>query len=245
MVGFRKLTYKYKIPRNYKRSTKMRAIFLGPPGVGKGTYSSRISMRLQVPHISTGDLFREEVKKESLLGKNVFTYMKNGDLVPDEITVKVLKDRINEPDCKNGFILDGFPRTIKQAEDLDNITKIDAVINLDMPDRFLIRKLVARRICKSCGDIYNVTGINEIYNGIHFIIPPMLPKHDMKCDKDGGDLIQRDDDQEDVINERLAVYKKQTRPLIEYYKEKGLIRDVFVTSGLDIMIPKILDVLNK
>lgn len=223
----------------------MKAIFLGPPGVGKGTYSTRISARLNIPHISTGDLFREEVKKGSELGKTVSKYMQKGELVPDEITIKVLKDRISKPDCKNGFILDGFPRTINQAEELGKITTITVVINLDMPDKILVEKLSARRICKSCGETYNVADINETYKGIKFEMPPMLPKNDMKCDKDGGELIQRDDDKEEVIKGRLKVYKKQTQPLIEYYKKKGLIKDVFVTSGWDIMIPKIFDLLKE
>jgi len=224
---------------------KMKAIFLGPPGVGKGTYSSRISERLKIPHVSTGDLFRDEVKKNSSLGKIVSDYMQRGELVPDNVTVRVLEERLAKPDCNEGFILDGFPRTIGQAVELDKIAKIDVVVNLNQPDRIIIAKLTGRRICRNCGEIYNIADVNEIYDGVRFVMPPILPKNDMKCDKDCGELIQRDDDRKDVIMRRLEVYKKQSRPLIDYYAKRGLLRDVFITSSWDLMIPKIIEAIMK
>lgn len=134
----------------------MKIMFLGPPGSGKGTYSSRIGYLLSIPHISTGDIFRDAVKQRSALGNKVSEYMKKGELVPDKITIEVLRNRLAQPDCKKGFILDGYPRTIPQAEALDKIVKLDIVFNLRVPEDILVRKLSARRVCKNCGEIYNV-----------------------------------------------------------------------------------------
>lgn len=223
----------------------MKIIFLGPPGSGKGTYSIRIASQLEIPHISTGDIFRDAVKQGSELGKKVSVYLQKGELVPDEITVEVLKERLGEPDCDKGFILDGYPRTINQAEVLDKIRKIDIVINLLIPDKILIKKMVARRVCEKCGEIYNVADIRETVNGVEFDMPSMLPKNDEKCDRCGGKIIQRKDDTEEVIRERLEVYKNQTEPLIRYYKHKGLIKDVLVNAGPEIMVPKIMEILKE
>lgn len=218
----------------------MRIIFLGPPGSGKGTYSSRIAPQLKIPHISTGDLFRNEIERGTGLGKKIKNIIDAGNLVPDDIVMQVLKERMSKPDCKNGFILDGFPRTLNQAKALDKIAKIDIVINLVLPDNILIKKISARRQCRKCGEIYNLADIRE--GDIH--MPPILPKKQGICDKCGGELYQRDDDREKVVRERLGVYKKQTAPLIDYYKKKGLLRDIRVVGGPEIMVPKIMAILK-
>lgn len=218
----------------------MKIIMLGPPGSGKGTYSSRISSILKIPQISTGDLIRAEIKSQTDIGKKIQGIVNSGKLAPDEIAVGLLKKRMLENDCKNGFILDGCPRTLEQAEDLNNITKIDVVLNLVLPEDILIRKITARRVCEKCGDNYNIADINE--QGIS--MPPMLPKKTGVCDKCGGKLIQRKDDIVKVIKERLDIYRKQTAPLIDYYKKKNLLKDVKITSAPEIMVPKIMEVLN-
>ncbi len=223
----------------------MKIMFLGPPGSGKGTYSSRLSKILGIPHISTGDIFREEVKKESPLGKKVADYMKRGELVPDETTIEVLKNRISQPDCKKGFILDGYPRTIPQAEALDKVVKLDIVFNLRIDEGVLITKLSARRICKNCGEIYNVAEIKDVINGVKYDMPAMMPKVPGVCDKCGGQLIQRKDDTAEVIAERLKVYEAQTAPLEKYYKRHKILEDIFVSAGPDVMLPIMLDKLKQ
>ena len=209
---------------------------MGPPGVGKGTYASRIGPKMGIPHISTGDLFRENIKKETDLGKKASEYMDRGELVPDELTIRMLQERISKPDCERGFILDGFPRTIPQAEALDRITKIDRVVNITLREDIIVKKIAARRICRKCGDIYNLADIRfESYR-----MPPLLPKKEGICDKCGGELYQRDDDREEVVRERLKTYEKNTAPLIEYYRKKGIMVDVEVIGGPDIMVPIIM-----
>lgn len=223
----------------------MKIMFLGPPGAGKGTYSSRIGRLLDIPHISTGDIFRDAVKQESVLGKRVSEYMKRGELVPDEITIEVLKNRLAQPDCRKGFILDGYPRTIPQAEALDKIVKLDVVFNLRIHEDVLVRKLSARRICKSCGEIYNVAEIKETIDGVKYDMPSMLPKVSGVCDKCGGELVQRKDDTVEVIEERLKVYRAQTEPLIEYYRRRGLLEDIFVNAGPEVMVPIMMAKLKR
>jgi len=223
----------------------MRIIFLGPPGSGKGTYSSRIAHILGVPHISTGDIFREEVKNGTVLGREVAGYMSRGDLVPDEITIRVLKERLSRPDAEKGFILDGFPRTIRQAEELEKITKIDVVILLNMPENILIEKLTARRVCSNCGANYNIASIHRVVDGVMYRLPPLLPKRPGVCDECGGKLVQRKDDTLQVIQERLEVYKKQTESLIEFYEKRGLIENVHINAGLVETVPKIMEQLEK
>jgi adenylate kinase len=219
----------------------LKFVFLGPPGVGKGTYASRAGPILGIPHISTGDMFREEVRKGTQLGDKAKSIMKVGDLVPDGIVIDMLKKRLEEGDAKKGFILDGFPRTIPQAESLDKITRIDAVVNISVPEDILIEKISARRVCRECGDIYNVAHIQR--KGID--MPPMPPKVEGKCDKCGGELYQRPDDKVQVIKERLRAYYEQTSPLIDYYKEKGNIVDFRPVAGPDEMVPKIVELLRK
>jgi adenylate kinase len=184
----------------------MNLIILGAPGSGKGTQTTRLKAKLNIPAISTGDIFRNEIKEETELGKRIKKYLDSGQLVPDEIVIDVIKERIKQPDCKNGFILDGFPRTLEQAKALDKIVKIDACINLSVPKEIIVKRLSARRTCKNCGEIYNLLVLK--------------PKVDGVCDKCGGPLFQRDDDRESVIEERFRVYERQTEPLLKYYESR-------------------------
>ncbi len=206
----------------------MNLIFLGPPGVGKGTVAKLLLKDLAIPQISTGDLLREAVKENSPLGKEAKSYMDSGKLVPDNLVIDLIKKRISNEDCKKGFILDGFPRTIPQAESLEiNNIKIDKVLNFIASKKTIIERLSGRRICKNCNAIYHIKNIP--------------PKKEGVCDKCGGKLIQRDDDKPEAIERRLEVYKKQTEPLIEYYKKKGILVDIDTERPL----PNILnDVLN-
>jgi len=212
----------------------MRIVMLGPPGAGKGTYASRLTKRLGIPHISTGDMVREEIKKQTDLGKKIKEYSDRGALVPDEIIIKLLAERIRKPDCSGGFILDGFPRTIRQAEALENIAKIDLVINLNVPDEIIITRLSNRLICRECGAIYNLLTLK--------------PKKDRICDKCGGTLYQREDDKPEVIKERLNIYRRQTEPLIEYYTKKGLLRNISCNDLMtppEVMVEKIIEIIEE
>lgn len=219
----------------------MKKIFLGPPGSGKGTYSKRLSPIRGIPHISTGDIFRQNIKDETELGKQVKEILDKGGLVPDELTVNMIKDRLNQEDASKGFILDGFPRTIPQAKALQDIQDIDVVLNLIIPEDILLEKALARRVCKNCGDLYNVADINR--NGVE--MPPMSPEQEGKCDKCEGELIQRADDNEKTILDRLDTYKKQTQPLIDFYTDLGILKNIKITSAPDVMVPKIIDLLEE
>jgi len=212
----------------------MKLIMLGPPGSGKGTYATRMSPKIGIPAISTGDMFRENIKNNTETGKIAKAYMDKGELAPDELTIKMLKERIAHPDAKKGFILDGFPRTIPQADALGKITKIDAVINLVVPDKVVIARLSSRRQCRKCGKIYNVLFLKSKAEGI--------------CDVCGGELYQRDDDKPATIKERLVVYQKNTQPLIDYYRKQGKIIDIPCNSvdvPPEIMVDKIMKELSK
>lgn len=219
----------------------MKLIFLGPPGVGKGTYASRIGPQLGIAHISTGDLLRSQIKEGTDLGIKAKEFMDAGNLVPDDLVINMLKERITHDDCDKGFILDGFPRTIPQAEELEKITNIEAVVNIKLADDVLVKKIAARRVCKNCGDIYNIIHIKEG----ELDMPPLLPIEEGKCDKCKGELFQRDDDNENVVRDRLKIYKEMTSPLIEFYEKKGLIIDIHVVGGPDIMVPNIISALNE
>lgn len=219
----------------------MKLIFLGPPGVGKGTYASRIGPELGIPQISTGDLVRKEIREATSIGLAMKERMNSGHLVPDDKITELLKKRLQEDDTKNGFILDGFPRTIKQAELLESISRIDMVVNLSLREDILMKKIAARRTCRKCGQTYNIADIQE--EGIS--MPPLLPKKEGICDKCDGSLYQRDDDKEEVVKERLAVYRKETTPLIDFYKNKGLLLEVKVTSGPKLMVPKIIEMIRS
>ncbi|MCQ2397775.1 MAG: adenylate kinase [Sphaerochaetaceae bacterium] len=196
----------------------MKMVFLGPPGAGKGTIAAKAKDYYGIPHISTGDLFRNNIKNETPLGLQVKSILGSGGLVPDSITIEMVRNRISESDCAKGFILDGFPRTIAQADALAEMTDIDAVVNFDISSEEVIERLSGRRMCPSTGRIY------------HIVFNP--PKVAGKDDETGEDLIQRDDDKEDAIKHRLEVYTSQTQPLIDYYTERGLIRNVKTNNRL-------------
>lgn len=190
----------------------MRLIFLGAPGAGKGTLAAMIAEAYRIPQVSTGDLFRAAVKKGSELGKQVQGIMQRGELVPDGVTVALVRERLAADDARAGFILDGFPRTIAQADALGGFQRIDAVINFQVSDDLVIRRLSGRRVCRSCAAIYHVEN--------------MPPKVAGRCDRCGGELYTRDDDKIEAIQNRLRVYKQQTEPLIQYYRDQGLLRDI-------------------
>jgi len=190
----------------------MKLIISGPPGSGKGTRASRIAKALSLAHISTGDLFRKEIADGTELGKLAKGIMDQGKLVPDEVTMGMLKNRLKQEDCKKGFILDGVPRTINQAEMLKEITEIDYVINLDLPNEVIIERMGSRRTCKGCGAIFNVK--------------TMPPKTEGKCDHCSAELIQREDEKPEIISKRLQVYDNQTKPLIEFYNIINLLRNI-------------------
>jgi len=192
----------------------MNLIFLGPPGAGKGTIAKKITEKHGLIQISTGDLFRENIKNQTEIGRQAKAYMDRGELVPDSIVIDMLKARIVQPDCQGGFILDGFPRTIPQAEALEGASnvRIDKVVNFVIADDLVVQRLSGRRICPKCGAIFHVTNIPPKRSGI--------------CDKCGAALIQRDDDKEEAIRNRLVVYKKQTEPLIGFYRKRNLLADI-------------------
>ena len=190
----------------------MRMVFLGPPGAGKGTIAALAKEYYDIPHISTGDLFRSNIKNETELGLQVKSILASGGLVPDSVTIEMVRNRIAEPDCKKGFILDGFPRTIPQADALAEMTDLDAVVDFQISKEEVVKRLSGRRMCPSSGRIY------------HIVFNP--PKNEGKDDETGEDLIQRPDDKEEAIVQRLDVYTEQTEPLIEYYRKKGLLKGV-------------------
>jgi len=190
-------------------------ILLGPPGAGKGTQAARLAGRLGVPHISTGDIFRQAVEEGTPLGSVARGYMEQGELVPDEVVIGLVRERLAENDCRNGFVLDGFPRTVTQADALDSaLTRraIDAVVNLEVGEEELFRRLTARRVCRSCGASYDA------------LFQP--PAEEGVCDICGGEVYQRSDDREETVRKRLEVYRKQTQPLIEYYGGRSVLRAV-------------------
>ncbi len=184
----------------------MKAIIFGPPGSGKGTYASRLRAKLGVDVIAMGDIFREIMKEDSPLGKKVKQYVEKGLLVPDDVVIEVLKQRLAKSSSKKGFILDGFPRTLEQANALDKIVAIDVVIKLTVPDSIIIERLSTRRICKNCGEVYNVRYLKPKVEGV--------------CDKCGGQLYQRPDDTAKVIKDRIQVYEQQTQQILQHYKKK-------------------------
>ncbi len=187
----------------------MNVILLGAPGAGKGTQAVRIAAAMNIPHISTGDIFRKNIKEKTPVGLKAKSYIDRGQLVPDEVVVEIVQQRIDEDDCKNGFLLDGFPRTIAQAEALDRLTNIDSVINLEVDLDKLVDRITGRRVCEKCGESYHVS-----------------TKKDDICEKCGGKLIQRADDTEETVKSRLNVYKNETAPLINFYKNQGVLKNV-------------------
>ena len=213
----------------------MRLILLGPPGSGKGTQAQKLVERFKVPQVSTGDIFRQAVRDQTELGKKAKEYMDRGELVPDQIVVGMVEERLSQPDCKNGFILDGFPRTIAQAEALDELLarrgeKLDAVLEISVPDEEVIKRLSGRRTCRQCGAMYHIE-----FN------PPKEPG---RCDKCKGELYQREDDKEEVIKSRLEVYHSQTAPLIEYYQKKGLLKKIDGVGGIEEIFSRVMSALE-
>lgn len=219
----------------------MKLIFFGRPGSGKGTYASRVCPQLGIVHIATGDMYRAEVANQTKLGKLAEQYMKKGRLVPDDVTIKMFKERVERDDAKKGFILDGFPRTMEQAKMLEKMTKVDLVVNFVIDEDIIIEKALARRICEKCGNIYNIADIRR--GKIH--LPPLLPKKEGICDKCGGNLYQRKDDNYETIKDRQDTYVKQSAPLLEYYRSKKMVKDVAVIGGPEMMVPIIIDVIKK
>jgi adenylate kinase len=208
---------------------------LGAPGAGKGTQAQMICDKYGIPHISTGDLFRANIKNGTELGKKAKDYMDKGQLVPDELTVQLLLDRVANPDCSNGYVLDGFPRTIPQADVLDKeLTKlgdkVDFAINVDVPDENIIRRMSGRRACLKCGATYHIEHIPPKTEGI--------------CDRCGSELVQRDDDKPETVKSRLDVYHEQTQPLIEYYTEKNILKTVDGTRDLNDVFSDIVKILD-
>ncbi|HIS33174.1 MAG TPA: adenylate kinase [Candidatus Limivivens intestinipullorum] len=214
----------------------MKIIMLGAPGAGKGTQAKKIAEKYQIPHISTGDIFRANIKNGTELGKKAKTYMDQGLLVPDELVVDLVVDRVGQDDCKNGYVLDGFPRTIPQAEALDAALeklgeKMDYAINVDVPDENIISRMGGRRACVGCGATYHVA-----YNP---------PKTENICDSCGEKLILRDDDKPETVKKRLDVYHEQTQPLIDYYKKAGILRDVDGTVDMEDVFKAIVGILGE
>ena len=212
----------------------MKIIMVGPPGSGKGTYASRIAPKLGIAHVSSGDIFRNEIANKTKLGNLADSYIKKGELVPDDVTIGIIKKRLDEDDCKNGYILDGFPRTIPQAEALEDVKKTDLVLNFKLDEEIIIEKTLARRLCNKCGKIYNIAHIKRG----NIDLPPLLPKGD-DCDC-GGTLIQRKDDNIETIKDRLNIYKNQSEPLLNYYNKKGILKVIDVIGPPEVMVPIIL-----
>lgn len=214
----------------------LRTVLLGPPGAGKGTQAVRIVEKYNVPHISTGDIFRENIKNGTELGKRAQEYMNKGELVPDDLVIEIATDRLLKDDCKNGFLLDGFPRTVYQAEKLDeflaaNGMKLDVVLDIEVEKEELITRLTGRRVCKSCGASYHIVNIP--------------PKQEGICDTCGGELFQRADDTIETVENRISVYNQQTMPLVDYYKEAGIIATVDGALGLDKVFAKIVEAIGE
>lgn len=214
----------------------MRLVLLGPPGVGKGTQASAIVGKYNIPHISTGDIFRANIKEGTELGKEAKSYMDKGLLVPDELVVSIVKDRLTKEDCSEGFLLDGFPRTLDQADALDKELskmgiKLNKVVNIEAEKEVLIERAIGRRVCKSCGATY------------HIKFNP--PKIDKLCDIDGGELLQRDDDIEETVTTRIGVYNEQTQPLIDYYHKKGIILNIDGTRPIKDIFGEIVESLSE
>ena len=213
----------------------MKIIMLGAPGAGKGTQAKQIADKYHIPHISTGDIFRANIKNGTELGKKAKSYMDKGQLVPDELTLDLIMDRFKQDDCKNGYVLDGFPRTIPQAEALDTALKakgekVDFAIDVDVPDENIVKRMGGRRACVGCGATYHVVYSPTKVEGV--------------CDKCGEELIVRDDDKPETVLNRLEVYHNQTQPLIDYYNEQGILKSVDGTVDMKDVFNAIVDILG-
>jgi adenylate kinase len=190
----------------------MNIVILGPPGVGKGTYAEFLSKKYGIPKISVGDLFRNAIKKRTELGKRIKNYVSSGELVPDETVIELVKNRLEEPDCKDGFLLDGYPRTVPQAEAMMKFKNIDAALNFVAPDEVIMERIGGRRTCSKCGAIYHIKNVPPTIEGV--------------CDRCSGRLIQRSDEKPEVIKNRLEVYREKTKPVADYLRKKGLLVDI-------------------
>lgn len=206
----------------------MNLVFLGPPGAGKGTQALGVSEKYAIPHISTGDILRNEIKNGTALGLQAKRYMDAGKLVPDEVVIGIVAARLQQPDCKGGFLFDGFPRTLAQAQALAERTKIEMAVDIDVPDEVIVDRLSGRRVCKSCGGTYHVSNMKGSI-----------------CQNCGGELIQRDDDAPETVQNRLRVYHEQTQPLIDYYRQQGVLVTVDGTQGIDEVFGAICAELEK
>lgn len=214
----------------------MKIIMLGAPGAGKGTQADKICAKYNIPHISTGDIFRANIKNNTELGQKAKSYMDKGELVPDELVVDLVVDRIKADDCTNGYVLDGFPRTIPQAEALDAALaaindKVDYAINVEVPDENIINRMSGRRACVACGATYHIVHIPTKVEGI--------------CDKCGAELILRDDDKPETVKNRLNVYHEQTQPLIDYYTAKNVLHEVDGTKAMEDVFSSIVSILGE
>ncbi|HWQ30281.1 MAG TPA: adenylate kinase [Negativicutes bacterium] len=214
----------------------MRIVLLGSPGSGKGTQASRIEKRYGIPHISTGDIFRDNISRNTTIGSEAKKYIDKGLLVPDELTLTIVENRFLEDDCREGFLLDGFPRTLVQAEALDKELEkmnkeLNAVVNLEVSDKTITERMTNRRVCKKCGESYNLCFYRPVLDGI--------------CDKCGGELYTRDDDKLETVQNRLNVYKNQTFPLIDYYKKKGILISVNGDEPVDKVYDAIITALER
>lgn len=206
----------------------MNIIFLGPPGAGKGTQAKIICERLGIPQVSTGDMLRSAIAAQTETGLRAKAFMDAGDLVPDEVVIAIVRERLQMQDCEKGYILDGFPRTVEQAEALAGFAKIDVAVNLDVPDEALVKRLSGRRVCPLCGAPYHVDRLNG----------------ESRCKADNTPLIQREDDRAETVRNRLEIYHKKTAPLIDYYREAGLLRNIGGGLSLEEISAEILDVLE-
>ncbi|MDO5298151.1 MAG: adenylate kinase [Clostridia bacterium] len=207
----------------------MNVIFLGPPGAGKGTQAVRVCERLGIPQISTGDILRRAMKEGTPTGLAAKSYVDKGELVPDSVVIDIVRERLAQPDCQNGYVLDGFPRTVPQAQALGEFASIDAVVNIEVSDEKLTARLSGRRVCLSCGGTYHVSTLNGA----------------TACEKCGAELIQRKDDKAETVLSRLAVYHAQTAPLIDYYAQRGLLKTVDGAQPMDACTAAILEALGE
>lgn len=214
----------------------MKLVLLGAPGAGKGTLAQPLSKKLEIPAISTGEIFRQNIREKTELGKLASAYIEKGELVPDEVTISIVEDRIKQEDCKNGFILDGFPRTTVQAKAFDEILerrgeKIDAVLNINLADEVIISRLANRRVCEKCGQTYNT----------HYV----MPKVNGTCDVCGGKVVQREDDREETVKARLSTYYTKTQPLVDYYEKAKVLIHIDNQNGTEESMKAILSELSK
>ncbi len=207
----------------------MNLIFLGPPGAGKGTQAVRVCEQLGIPQVSTGDILRRAIKNETPTGLAAKSYIDKGQLVPDSVVIDIVRERLTQDDCKNGYLLDGFPRTVAQAEALEGFAKIDAVVDINVSDEKLVARLSGRRVCLSCGGTYHVSQLNG----------------SMTCAKCGNELIQRADDKAETVLSRLTVYHAQTEPLIDFYTQRGLLKEIDGAQPMDECYAAIMAVLGK